>query len=168
MDNRFRLAAMALIFSAAPGVAGAAVCGAFVATLGGPGNGQFYTPYAVTVDGSGNVFVADSGNHRVQKFDNGGNFLMTWGSEGSGPGQFEAPSGVATDGDGHVFVADTNNERIEKFDQNGTFLTAWGSGGTGNGQFDQPWVWRPTGAGASSSPIPATGASRSSTTTGTS
>ncbi len=52
MGNRFCLAAMALTFSAAPGVAGAAVCGAFVAALGGPGNGQFYTPYAVAVDKS--------------------------------------------------------------------------------------------------------------------
>jgi DNA-binding beta-propeller fold protein YncE len=39
------------------------------------GDGQFYSPNKIAVDDEGNVCVADSGNHRIQKFDNDGNFL---------------------------------------------------------------------------------------------
>src|SRR5207302_1702605 len=50
----------------------------------GGGDGQFANPTGVAVDGSGNVFVADSGNDRIQKFTNTGTFLTKWGSYGSG------------------------------------------------------------------------------------
>ena len=71
-------------------------CDTFLTAWGsaGSGNGQFsiYTgPWDVAVDGSGNVYVADTGNHRIQKFDANGTFLTTWGSYGSGNGQFGAP-----------------------------------------------------------------------------
>ena len=69
----------------------------------------------MATDGSGNVYVADAGNHRIQKFDASGTFLTAWGSYGSGDGQFAYPSGVATDASGNVYVADTDNHRIQKF-----------------------------------------------------
>jgi tripartite motif-containing protein 71 len=69
----------------------------------------------VATDGSGNVYVADSSNDRIQKFDASGAFLTTWGSLGSGNGQFNFPLGVATDGSGNVYVADSGNNRIQKF-----------------------------------------------------
>src|SRR5207249_459619 len=134
--------------------------GTFLTAWGSPGsgNGQFgggspngayaYDPSGVATDGSGNVYVADAGNHRIQKFDANGTFLTAWGSPGSGNGQFGGgspngayaydPSGVATDGSGNVYVADAGNHRIQKFDANGTFLTAWGSPGSGDGQFRGP------------------------------
>ena len=89
----------------------------------GSGNGQFYYPYGVAVDGSGNVYVADTDNYRIQKFSSDGTFLTTWGSSGSGDGQFYYPYGVAVDGSGNVYVADTGNNRIQKFSPDGTFLT---------------------------------------------
>jgi tripartite motif-containing protein 71 len=46
----------------------------------GSGNGEFMWPKGVAVDASGNVYVADSENHRIQKFDSSGNFLAKWGS----------------------------------------------------------------------------------------
>lgn len=52
----------------------------------GSGNGQFEQPYAVAVDGSGNVYVADSGNNRVQKFSSTGEYQTQWGGYGSGNG----------------------------------------------------------------------------------
>ena len=45
------------------------------------GQGQFSPPRGITVDSQGNVFVADSDNHRIQKFSNDGTFLTAWGSE---------------------------------------------------------------------------------------
>src|SRR5262249_59060781 len=78
-------------------------------------------------DGRGDVYVADTGNSRIQKCDASGTFLLTWGSFGSGNGQFFDRHGVATDGSGDVYVADTDNNRIQKFDASGTFLTTWGT-----------------------------------------
>jgi len=91
--------------------------GTFLTTWGssGTGNGQFNGPGGIAVDGSGNVFVADNGNNRIQKFDNAGTFLTTWGSFGIGNGQFFGPQGVAVDGSGNVFVAEFGNNRIQKF-----------------------------------------------------
>jgi tripartite motif-containing protein 71 len=85
--------------------------------VGGPGSGdgQFISPGGVAADGSGNVYVADSGNDRIQRFDASGTFLTTWGSAGSGNGQFHFPEGVATDGSGNLYVADSTNHRIQKF-----------------------------------------------------
>jgi sugar lactone lactonase YvrE len=118
-------------------------CGTFLTRWGkaGSGDGQFNTIISLAVDGSGNVFVADLYNNRVQKFDNNGLFLTTWGSAGGGDGQFYGPWGIAVDGSGNVFVADTDdyyNARIEKFDNTGKFLATWGSYGTGDGQFYAP------------------------------
>jgi len=90
------------------------------------------------VDGTGNVYVADDGNHRIQKFNSSGTFLAKWGSEGSDDGQFNYPSGLAVDSGGNVYVADTWNHRIQKFSSSGTFLAKWGSEGSGDGQFNYP------------------------------
>ncbi|MEM7347113.1 MAG: choice-of-anchor Q domain-containing protein [Chloroflexota bacterium] len=49
----------------------------------GAGIGQFETPQAVTIDKSGNIYVLDTGNHRAQKFDSSGNYLLSWGSQGT-------------------------------------------------------------------------------------
>ena len=104
----------------------------------GSGDGQFDTPVGVAVDASGNVWVADYGNNRIQKFDSSGSFLSKWGSYGTGDGQFDSPIGVAVDASGTVYVAELYNHRIQKFDSNGTFLAKWGTWGSGDGQFDRP------------------------------
>jgi sugar lactone lactonase YvrE len=94
----------------------------------GNGNGQFYDPKGVTVDKEGNIYVADTLNHRIQKFDKAGKFLLAFGSKGEGDGQFNEPWGVAVDSQGNIFVADTWNHRIQKFDKDGRFITKWGNG----------------------------------------
>ena len=104
----------------------------------GSGDGQFSNPRGVAVDGAGNVYVADTSNNRVQKFDAGGAYLTQWGSGGSGSSQFNYPTGVAVDGAGNVYVADSNNHRIQKFDGSGSYLSQWGVNGSGNGQFSYP------------------------------
>jgi tetratricopeptide (TPR) repeat protein len=81
----------------------------------GTGDKQFNNLRLIAVDSSGNVYVADSGNHRIQKFTSSGSFLATWGSQGTGNGQFNGPRGIAVDGSGNVFVGDTDNNRIQRF-----------------------------------------------------
>src|SRR5207247_6211397 len=80
----------------------------------------------------GNVYVADAGNQRIQKFTSTGAFITKWGSYGTGDGEFENPAGVATDATGNVYVTSGAFEgccpvrgRIEKFTTTGTFLTQW-------------------------------------------
>ena len=89
----------------------------------------------IATDAQGNLYVADKGNHRIQKFDGEGNFLIAWGSQGTEDSQFIRPIYVATDMQGNVFVTDDRNPIIQKFDSNGQFLLKWGSFGTQDGQF---------------------------------
>jgi DNA-binding beta-propeller fold protein YncE len=98
-------------------------------TIGGYGaaQGQFIKPAGLAVDQEGNLYVADSGNHRVQKFDLDGLFLAEVGGAGSGNGQFNEPWGVAVDAQGNVYVADTWNHRIQKFDKDLKYVTQWGN-----------------------------------------
>jgi len=69
------------------------------------------------VDLSGNIYVADTGNNRIQKFDTNGKFITDWGFPGSGRGEFAYPFGIAVGPSGNVYVADTGNSRIQVFTQ---------------------------------------------------
>ena len=102
-----------------------------VKVWGAQGNaeGQFSNPRNVAVGPEGYLYVADSGNHRVQKFDPEGNYLLGWGGQGNAPGQFQEPWGITVDAQGQVYVADTWNHRVQVFDSNGTFLRQWGAHG---------------------------------------
>jgi len=115
--------------------------GEFMLSWGGPkgsGDGEFYTPCGVAVDGEGFVYVVDMGNCRVQKFSPDGRFILKWGRRGSGDGEFMYPSGIAVDGEGFVYVVDSQNQRVQKFTGDGEFLTRWGSRGYGDGEFVNP------------------------------
>jgi len=103
------------------------------------GNGQFDKPQGIAVDGSGNIFVADNQNHRIQKFNSAGVYQSQFGSNGTGNGEFLGTYGVAVDSSGNIFVADQFNHRVQKFDSAGMYQSQFGSNGTGNGQFKFPY-----------------------------
>ena len=104
----------------------------------GTGNGQLDSPTSVAVAVSGNVYVADYLNDRIQVFNSAGTYLAQWGSSGTDDNQFNGPFDVALDAAGNVYVVDLFNHRIQKFDSSGTFLDKWGSSGSGDGQFSYP------------------------------
>lgn len=81
-------------------------------------------PWSVAVNAAGVIFVADTYNDRIQKFDAAGNFLNAWGGRGEGPGQFFSPQAVALDQNGNVLVADTLNNRIQCFSPDGEYLAS--------------------------------------------
>ncbi len=116
----------------------------FVAKWGssGSGAGEFSSPAGIAVDVSGDLYVADMYNHRIQKFDTNGNFLYQWGSLGSGEDQFRYPGAIAIDTSNNVYIGDIINYRVQKFDVDGTFLTQLGSGTSGSGldQFNNPYA----------------------------
>jgi sugar lactone lactonase YvrE len=120
-------------------------------------------PSGLDIGPAGIVYVADSGNNRVQGFDLLGNWQIAWGRDvnatdpssvfelctaasgdtcqagavGSQAGEMFNPSGIATDGTEAVYVADTNNHRIQKFSFTG--IVTWGSAGTAGGEFSNPF-----------------------------
>lgn len=104
----------------------------------GSNDGQLWNPAGIAADSSGNIFVADSGNYRVQRFTAQGAYTRRWGSSGSGDYQFRTPLGIAVDSTGNVFVADTGNCRIVKYNGDGDYLDQFGSRGTGELEFLSP------------------------------
>ena len=99
--------------------------------------GMFLNPQHLAVDSENNIYVTDLGNSRVQKFDDQGNHIRSWGSQGSGPGEFSHPSGIAVANE-YVFVVDNILDTVQKFDSFGNFVMQWGGSGNGNGEFRSP------------------------------
>ena len=150
----------------------------------------FSESVSAAVDSAGNVYISDTFNHRIQKFDSNGNLLAKWGGNNGGGGpdaygnyywQFTAPKqvwydkkfddiyiadtgnnriqvfspngtwlmnfgyydlllpmGVCTTSDGNIYAADTGHNRIVKYNALGYYMYSFGSEGMGDGQFRQP------------------------------
>jgi sugar lactone lactonase YvrE len=124
----------------------------------GSSNGQgtaasFNAPRGIIVDGSGNLYVADSGNNLIRKIDSSGNVttIAGAGAQGSANGQgtaasFNDPEGLARDASGNIYVTDTNNNLIRKIDPSGNVTTLAGSGqGSANGQGTAASFYSPSG-----------------------
>ena len=82
---------------------------------------QLDLPRGVALDGAGNLYIADFGNHRIRKVDSAG-VISTVAA------QLFFPSGVAPDGAGNLYIADSGNQRIRKVDSAGVISTVAGDG----------------------------------------
>ncbi len=80
--------------------------------------GHFDVATAVTVDSQGSIYVADFFNHRIQKIDSEGGFLLSFGARGDRLGQFDHPTDIAIDENDNIYVVDFGNDRIQKFSKN--------------------------------------------------
>ena len=108
---------------------------------GGPAaSAELNYPQGVAVDSSGNLYIADFGNHRIRKVDASGVITTVAGNgtEGySGDGgpatsaEFDHPSSVAADSSGNIYIADSYNHRIRKIDASGVITTVAGNGTDG-------------------------------------
>lgn len=105
------------------------------------GNGtaaQFKKPYDAVFDASGNMYVADSDNHKIRKITPAGAVSTFAGSSygfQDGPGntaQFQFIKGIAIDGNGNLYVADENSHRIRKITPAGVVSTLAGTGSEGS------------------------------------
>ena len=84
-------------------------------------------------DHAGNIYVAEVGNQRVQKFAPDRTFLLAWGGEGYGDGQFSRPIGLAVDAQDNVYVADFRRNDVQQFTSDGTFVRIVVERGAGDG-----------------------------------
>lgn len=101
-------------------------------------DGELYEPRRVLTDSAGNIYIVDTYNSRIQKFDSNGNFLLKFGTNGSLDGEFNVPVGISLDSNGNIFVADSNNYRIQKFNSSGVYISQFGISGSNDGELYAP------------------------------
>ena len=113
-----------------------------IASVGETGSGplQFDFPDGITISPiTGQVYIADCHNHRIQVLNPDLTFSHSFGSEGSANGQFQFPRNIAFDSQGLVYVTDIDNHRIQKFSSDGKFVAQFGSEGSGPRQLKGPY-----------------------------
>jgi len=95
----------------------------------GTGMGQFKMPRDVAVDKDGNIYIVDSLNNRIQKFNSAGVFVLAFGKPGDKEGELKEPCGIAIGPDGNIYVADTWNtkSRVQVFNDAGGFVRMFGA-----------------------------------------
>ena len=81
--------------------------------------GEFYKPFYFALDVNRNVYVADSGNHRIQKYSPDGEFIASYGKKGQGPGEFQIIGGIAVDNQGQMYVTDRSTNRLKVLSPDG-------------------------------------------------
>jgi len=91
----------------------------------GMGNGQFDSPHGIAADSTGNIFISDTNNGRIEKFLPTGAFVASFGTKGAGYGQLGDPNGIAVDRTGDIYVAEASNHRIQKLTPDGSFIAEW-------------------------------------------
>jgi sugar lactone lactonase YvrE len=87
----------------------------------GSGKGQFDNPHGLAVDSAGNIFVADTGNGRIEKFSPKGIFISSTATRD--------PNGIAVDRAGNIYIAEIGSKHlVHKLGADGTFIAEWATG----------------------------------------
>lgn len=109
-------------------------------TIGSAGSkeGQLFQPTNLAIDSSGNVYVSETGNFRVQEFTPDGRFMRTIGEIGTSYGKFARPKGVALDREGLLYVVDAAFQNVQVFDSDGRILMSFAGPGVGPGELRLP------------------------------
>lgn len=110
-------------------------------TIGGRGSGpgKFDFPTHLRIDREGNLYVNDSFNYRIQKFDANGDYLYEFGYHSRTVGGFARPKGFDIAPDGRLYVADAAFENVQIFtDEDQAFLLSFGSGDGERGRMSFP------------------------------
>ena len=117
---------------------------------GGPATAAaLFLPEDAAVDGNGNLYIADSLNHRIRRVDPSGTITTVAGNGDDGYGgdggpavaaMLNGPNGVAVDGNGNLYIADSLNHRIRRVDPSGKITTVAGGGDDGYGGDGGPAV----------------------------
>ncbi len=102
------------------------------------GTGGFFHPQAIALDDKDNIYVSDTGNHRIRVFNPAGKVLNKFGIQGARLGEFNNPAGLTMDVAGNLLVVDEKNYRVQIFSARGVFKNKFGKRGTGRGEFAAP------------------------------
>jgi DNA-binding beta-propeller fold protein YncE len=129
--------------------------GSFIKCWGSPGggsdigdearpaeSGQFARIRAMTLGPDGNLYVADSCNHRIQVFTTDGVFVRAFGTPGNKLGELAYPYDVACSRGKtpYLYVVELENCRVQKFTLQGEAVAIWGGPGRAPGQLCSPWA----------------------------
>lgn len=87
---------------------------------------------------TGEIYIADAFNHRIQVFDCDGEFIRCFGYQGVGLGEFNIPTALTFDLEGNLVVVDEANHRVQSFDLEGNFKLSWGGLGLADGELHSP------------------------------
>ena len=101
--------------------------------------GEFYGPRGIAAF-DGQIYVTDTGNERVQIFNDDGTFVRMLGIPGNGDNQLREPVGIAVNAAGEILVADSHNARIARFAADGTWLAPWPVEQWADQQFFEPYL----------------------------
>lgn len=102
------------------------------------GAGGFFHPQSLTLDDKDNIYVSDTGNHRIRVFNPAGKVLNKFGIQGARLGEFNSPAGLTLDNAQNLLVVDEKNFRVQIFTYRGVFKNKFGKRGTGRGEFSAP------------------------------
>ncbi len=102
------------------------------------GAGGFFHPQALALDEKDNIYVSDTGNHRIRVFNPAGKVLNKFGIQGARLGEFNSPAGITLDNASNLLVVDEKNYRVQIFTYRGVFKNKFGKRGSSRGEFSSP------------------------------
>ena len=104
----------------------------------GSGAGKLNLPFGPALDSKGDIWVADSGNNRIEEYSPEGKYVFSFGTKGKKAGELNEPKALTIDAKGDVWVSESGNDRIQEFSSEGKSLATCGKSGSGAGALSEP------------------------------